>query len=287
MKYWDFYIGDVKFTLATSETENIVLDISRFQCTGDKKIKEHNVSIRLKSVEEIEIPKCMKCPSPKEQPVWVDGTNVSRLSWDWFKATPHMRVDYNLLTPNILNCYIRSEHLAWAIREKYLWSGLALQYILIHNQHLIFHASYIKVQAKGIIFIAPSGTGKSTQASLWEKYRGAEIVNGDKACVHVMAEPTVHGVPFDGTSGICKDISCTLVGIVVLEQAQENVVERLPLALAIQALFSNVFVDCSVPYEWNKALELIIELSNRVPIYRLKCTADERAVEALELALKK
>ncbi|WP_370839368.1 hypothetical protein [Intestinibacter bartlettii] len=33
---------------------------------------------------------------------------------------------------------------------------------------------------KGILFSAPSGTGKSTQADLWEKYENAEIINGDR-----------------------------------------------------------------------------------------------------------
>lgn len=286
MKNWNFCIGDVKINLSTTE-EGIHLDIPRFQCMDEIKTQEQDVWINLYSVEDIDIPEGVKCISPKEHPVWMNGTKVSRLSWDNFQRKPHMRIDYDLLEPNTLKCSIRSEHLSWAIREKYLWTGVALQYILIHHQHLIFHASYIKVQGRGIIFIAPSGTGKSTQAALWEQYRGAEIINGDKACIHVSDKPTVHGVPFDGTSGICHDISCQLAGIVLLEQAKDNTIERLRTALAIHALFSNVFVDRSIPYEWNKALELIMKLIDCVPIYHLKCTPDERAVETLERVLEK
>ena len=286
MKNWNFCIGDVRISISTSEKEKIELNIPRFQCADDTEFQDADVEITLHSVEDVSIPEGQQCSSPKEHPVWVEGTKVNRLSWDFFRPKPHMRIDYDLLTPNAFECYVRSEYMPWAISEKYLWAGVALQYILIHNQHLIFHASYIKVQDKGIIFIAPSGTGKSTQAALWEKYRGAEIINGDKACIHVKGEPTVHGIPFDGTSGICKDISCPLSGIVFLEQAKENTVDRLQSALAIQALFSNVFVDRSIPYEWNKALELIMKLVDCVPIYHLKCTADERAVEALEKVLE-
>ena len=285
MKSWKFDIGDVRISISTSE-EEIELNVPRFRCVADVKNAHKAVQITMNTIEDIVIPESEKRPSPKEHPVWVDGTKVTRLSWDNFQKNPHMRIHYDLLEPNSLECYIRSEHLPWAIREKYLWAGVALQYILIHNQHLIFHASYIKVQDKGIIFIAPSGTGKSTQAELWEKYRGAEIINGDKACIHVKDQPTVHGVPFDGTSGICKDISCPLAGIVVLEQAKDNTVERLRSVLAIRALFSNVFVGRSIPDEWNKALELIMKLIDCVPIYHLKCTADERAVETLERVLE-
>lgn len=286
MKTWNFCIGDVKINISASEKEKIELNIPRFQCVDNTKIQDKDVQIVLHSVKDIVIPKGSKCPSPKEHPVWVENTKVSRLSWDFFRPKPHMRIDYDLLNPNRLECYVCSEYIPWATSEKYLWTAVALQYILIHNQHLIFHASYIKVHDKGIIFIAPSGTGKSTQAALWEKYRGAEVINGDKACVHVTDNPTVHGVPFDGTSGICKDVSCGLAGIVFLEQAKDNAIEQLRTASAIQALFSNVFVDRTIPYEWNKALELIMKLAECVPIYHLKCTADERAVEILEQAMK-
>ena len=286
MKSWKFCIGDIKLDILTSE-DKINLEIPNFQCADDKNRKNHeyDVQIELYLVEDITMPEGTKCQSPGEHPVWFNGTKVSRLSWDNFQKKPHMRVDYDLLDSNILKCYIRSEHLEWAIREKYLWAGVALQYILIHNHHLIFHASYIKVNEKGIIFVAPSGTGKSTQADLWKEHRGAEIINGDKACIHVSNKPTVHGIPFDGTSGICKDVSCPLAGIVVLEQAQDNSVERLRPALAISSLFSNVFVDRSVPSEWNMTLELIMKLIEYVPIYHLKCKEDEGAVHVLEEAL--
>lgn len=286
MKNWQFHIGDTCLQLITSDEEGIELKIPRFRDDSNIEKQEHSIQINLHTIDNIPTPDGTKCPSPQEHPVWINGTKVSRLSWDYFRKEPHMRTDYDLLAPDRLNCYVRSEYLHWAITEKYLWAGVGLQYILLHQSHLIFHASYINVHGNGIIFVAPSGTGKSTQAALWEKYRGAEIINGDKACVKVSDSPTVHGIPFDGTSGICKDVSCPLCGIVLLEQAKDNSVTILPSAMAIQALFSNVFVDRSIPQEWNRALELIIKLIEKVPVFLLKCTPDERAVEALEQTLK-
>lgn len=286
MREWYFKIGKANLCLSTSEKSNIELYIHRFQCIDEKESSEDAVQINLQRIEDIPTPTGTKCQSPQEHPVWINGTKVSRLSWDYFRKEPHMRIDYDLLNPNKLNCYVRSEYLPWAVTEKYIWAGVGLQYILLHHNHLIFHASYIKYRGKGIIFIAPSGTGKSTQAALWEKYRNAEIINGDKACVEVSETPMVYGIPFDGTSGICKDVSCPLCGIVFLEQAKENIVAKLPSALAIQALFSNVFVDRAVHQEWNKALDLIIKLMENVPVYHLKCTPDERAVDVLEQTIK-
>ncbi len=51
---------------------------------------------------------------------------------------------------------------------------------LLYRDCLTFHCSYILHQNRAILFAAPSGTGKSTQAALWEKYRGAEIIIGDR-----------------------------------------------------------------------------------------------------------
>lgn len=285
MKSWYFNISDIKIKLSASDNEKIELSIPRFQLVDIKKEPDSDVQIYLNTIEDITDPNGTKCSSPHEHFVWINDTKVSRLSWDRFRKNPHMRIDYDLLNPNIIDCYIRQEYLAWAIREKYLWSGVGLQYILLHHEYVIFHASYIKVQERGIIFVAPSGTGKSTQAALWRKYRGAEIINGDKACIKVSEYPTVHGIPFEGTSGICKDVTCPLEGIVLLEQAKENSIMKLPAVLAIHSLFSNVFVDRSVPQEWNMALELIIKLIEKVPVYLLKCTPNERAVETLEQAL--
>ena len=40
-----------------------------------------------------------------------------------------------------------------------------LNYILIHNRSLAFHVSYIDHDGNGVLFIASSGKGKSTQRS--------------------------------------------------------------------------------------------------------------------------
>ena len=48
-----------------------------------------------------------------------------------------------------------------------IWNKIDLSRILLHQGGLILHASYIIWNDRGILFTAPSGTGKSTQAGLW------------------------------------------------------------------------------------------------------------------------
>ena len=47
--------------------------------------------------------------------------------------------------------------------------------ILLKYNGIILHSSFINFENKAILFSAPSGTGKSTQADLWKKYKNAEI----------------------------------------------------------------------------------------------------------------
>ena len=282
MKNWDFCIGNVGIHFEAEDTEQVAFEKLRFR----KKCPESDVCLKFHVVDEIAVPKGIKCEkSTEEHPVWRDDSRISRVSWDFFREKPHFRTDYDLMQPNILDCYIRLEDLEWAKSEKYLWTGIALPSILLHHQHLIFHASYIEHHENGIIFTAPSGTGKSTQADLWAKYRGAQILNGDKACVEVSKNPMVHGIPFEGTSGICHDRSLPLKCIVYLSQAKENSITSLTAVQTIRALFENVFVDRAVVEEWNRAFELLIQLVERVPVFHLACTPDERAVETLEQAI--
>lgn len=244
-----------------------------------------DVSLSLQAVDSIPEPSGTVCPAPLEIPTFRDGTQISRCSWDTFRPHMHMRTDYSLEQPDQMTCFVREEYWPWATHSKYLWPGVMLNYLLLHHRGLIFHASCIEHQGQGILFTAPSQTGKSTQANLWQQYRHAQIINGDKTGISLNNPVMVHGVPFSGTSGICQNISVPLKAIVVLSQASENTVTLLSPSQAISALFPNLFVDRAISEEWQLALHLLLDLISQIPVYSLACTPDERAVIALEKVL--
>ena len=240
-----------------------------------------DVHVTLRSVPEIPVPEGTPCKSHREYPVWRSGDRISRECWDRFRPDPHFLAQYDLHDPAEIDCLVRQDSWIWATREKYLWNGIQLQYLLLHHRAMIFHASYIGYEGNGIIFTAPSQTGKSTQARLWQQHLGARILNGDKAGIHLGDRPMACGVPFSGTSGICHNVSLPLKAIVVLSQAPENTVRRMKPVEAIQALCPNLLVDQAIPEEWQIAMRLLMDLVEQVPIYALACTPDERAVETL------
>ena len=169
--------------------------------------------------------------------------------------------------------------------SRYMWSSLSLAQLLLSANAFFIHSSFISVNGKAVLFSAPCGVGKSTQAALWEKYRGAEIINGDKAGILVQDGVYACGVPFCGTSGICKNKTFPLSTIVLLSQSPVNKVRRLCGAEALQAVLGNVYLDLVAPGEQSKIVELLISLLKTVPVYSFACTPDETAVDTLENAL--
>ena len=123
-------------------------------------------------------------------------------------------------------------------------SLFALDRRMIEYGGLILHCAYINHQGKGILFSASSGTGKSTQAALWEKYRGSEIVNGDRALLRKKEGTWLAcGWPVCGSSDICKRMDISVYAIVMLRQGKDNSVVRLSPAKAFRQLYPQMTIN--------------------------------------------
>lgn len=170
--------------------------------------------------------------------------------------------------------------------DRYFWSTISLAQLLLPKKAVLMHASFINVDGSAVLFSAPSGTGKSTQAELWRVHRNAEVINGDKAGVYLKnGKAFAGGVPFCGSSRICKNKNLPLKAIVLLSQGKENVAKHLKGFEALQGVINNMYLDLLAPVEKQMCVDFVIELLSTVPVISLKCTPDERAVEELEKVL--
>lgn len=167
--------------------------------------------------------------------------------------------------------------------------GALIAAIMTHlstRNSLMFHASLVEVQGRGILFVGPSGIGKTTQAELWQRYRDALIINGDMALVH--EENGVfygHGCPWHGSSPYCENRQAPLAGIVVLEQVQENRIQKLSGVRMIERVMKNVFLPHWYPAGVEAAMETLDRLLTKLPVYLLECRPDSEAVDVVERTL--
>ena len=152
--------------------------------------------------------------------------------------------------------------------------------ILLFRKGLCIHASALICENKGIIFAAPSGTGKTTQSEMWKSFKNARIINGDRAALGICDKtPFVYGSPWSGSSGAFSNSSAPLEAVIVLEQAQANELHRLDSKVAVSMLLPR----CFLPYFDERLMTLAINnLSSIIastPVYLLKCRPDKEAVE--------
>ena len=164
---------------------------------------------------------------------------------------------------------------------------IGMEALFLRKHCLMLHAALIRWQGKGILFTAPSGTGKSTQAELWEKYEGADILNGDRAAIRrdENGRWQAYGLPYAGSSGIYRNEKAPVSVVIVLRQAEENRIRRLGMLDTIRNLYPETTVHHWEADFVEKALALLTELAGEVPFYLLECRPDKGAVEAVQHVL--
>ena len=165
--------------------------------------------------------------------------------------------------------------------------ALAAEHLIVQNGGLILHCSYIACDGKAILFTAPSGTGKSTQADLWNQHRCAEIINGDRAALRfINGVLSAEGIPYSGSSKYCKNRTLPVQAIVYLSKAPETSIKRLSGYQAFLKVWEGTSVNTWNKDDVDKASELVQRIVERTPIFHLSCTPDESAVLTLQKALE-
>ena len=165
-------------------------------------------------------------------------------------------------------------------------SLLALERRLVKKDSMVLHCAYVEYKGEAVLFSAPSETGKTTQANLWEKYRGSRTVNGDRALLGKMdGRWTARGWPVCGTSEVCFNEDVPIRAVVMLSQAEENNAERLSPGRAFPLLYSQITVN-----KWNREahihiMDLMEDFLGNVPVFHLGCTISREAVDCLERVL--
>lgn len=137
---------------------------------------------------------------------------------------------------------------------------------------VLFHGSAIEYKGRAYLFVAPSGTGKSTHTKLAKEVFKNEVryINDDKPLISVEKDGCyVYGSPYDGKHKLSNNIKVKLGAICLLSRGENNQIKRLDKkASALKFLsFSYRPKDENTSKLYFNHLEKILDY----PIYALRC----------------
>ena len=157
----------------------------------------------------------------------------------------------------------------------------------IRKNMIQLHCAVIENKGEAVIFLGPSGIGKTTQAECWEEYRHSQIINGDIGLVQKKeGKFVVWGTPWHGSSPYCINTNVPLKAMVVLKQSPNNSIRKLEGFEKLAEVSANVFYPTWLEDGISLCTEILGKLLDSIPVYRLDNRADEESVKLLEDELK-
>lgn len=166
---------------------------------------------------------------------------------------------------------------------KQVANRLLLSHSFIRHNGLIVHGAGGSVQGKGMVFAAPSGTGKSTLSHLLLTSSQNHLFSEERLILRSSHETwRVWGTPWHGTGSIARNESAPLSALLFLSQAATTSVCQLAPSQALRRLLQVV----SIPWysqEWTEqGLALCETLLQTIPAFELAFRPDQTAVQAVE-----
>jgi hypothetical protein len=125
----------------------------------------------------------------------------------------------------------------------------AFKNIIAYAGGIVLHSSAISYKNQGILFSAPSGTGKSTHTGLWQRLwpESVEVVNDDTPAIFFKNNvPYMYGLPWSG-KGPNKNMSVPLKSVVFLQRSEQNVIKLSDTDSAVfyllEQTYKSVYID--------------------------------------------
>ena len=139
------------------------------------------------------------------------------------------------------------------------------------------------VDGEAVMFLAPSGTGKSTHTRLWRQVYGDRVtmINDDKPLVSVTTDDSevhvnVYGTPWCGKHGIENNISAPVKALFLLKRNETNVVRKLTMHEAFPYVLNQTYRPDNAEL-MRKTIILSSTMAENVGLFELGCNMQEEA----------
>lgn len=173
------------------------------------------------------------------------------------------------------------------IESNFLYREVAEQ--LSTQKIVLIHGSAVAVDGEGYIFVAPSGTGKSTHVRLWRKMFGdrAVMINDDKPLLKCSADGImVCGSPWDGKHHLSTNISVPLKAICFLERGKDNHIVAISNTEGFIPMLKAIYHSKEAERE-ACILRSLQRIRQKTSFYRLRCNMEPNAAIVAYEGMKK
>jgi hypothetical protein len=177
------------------------------------------------------------------------------------------------------------EDLTYSNMNDMFLTQISLAHFLAGNGGFFLHSGGVVINGKGILFVGHSGAGKSTLRNMALLNKKIKPLCNDRNIVRKYPDGyMIHGT-WVYTENIqeIQAVSAPLGAIMFLEQAKENLIIPLENKLEItKKLLPCILRPIESTDWWNKTLNIVDELTQEIPCYRLRFDLTGRIVEQLE-----
>ena len=156
-----------------------------------------------------------------------------------------------------------------------------------YKDTVLIHASLVRQNGYGYAFHAISGTGKSTQVSMWLRHLpNCDLMNDDNPVIRVIdGQPYIYGSPWSGKTPCYRNIKAPLGALTRIDRDDHNWVE--PLS-PIEA-FTSVLPACSslkwdVP-TYHRVGDTVSKIVQKTKVSILHCLPNREAAEVCNAAI--
>lgn len=160
--------------------------------------------------------------------------------------------------------------------------------ILVERHALVLHASYVEREGMALLFSAPSGTGKSTQAHFWKEERGCRIINEDRVVLFKQEGVWYAGGCWSmGGARLTANVTRPLDTLVLLQQGREDRAETIRPSEALRRLIPQCAYTAEDGVMRQEVITILCDLLSDTRVVSYACMNHPDSVGDLEKVLWK